>query len=225
MITISEWKAMSGKEQTLWLEVNKPASNSSISKRIPIHGVGINDAGYMVRLALEGKRIMCPAYSAWSSIMARAYSEKLHGWNGSYVGVIVNDEWHRFSSFRAWWLKNQTDGYALDKDILTNGREYGEESCVFIPQWLNNFTVFQRKNRGDAPIGVTFAINEGKYKAQCSNPISGKNEHLGYFSDKFLGFLAWRDRKLEIALLLKDSMDSIDLRIYPRVVEIINNAK
>ena len=52
-----------------------------------------------------------------------------------------------------------------------------------------------------------------------------KVEHLGLFKTPEAAHLAWKARKLELALELKPKMDEIDLRIYPRIVEIINNAK
>ena len=36
---------------------------------------------------------------------------------------------------------------------------------------------------------------------------------------------AWRNRKLKIAAELKSKMDDIDVRIYPRIIEIISNSK
>ena len=38
-------------------------------------------------------------------------------------------------------------------------------------------------------------------------------------------YQAWRNRKLKIAAELKSKMDDIDVRIYPRIIEIISNSK
>ena len=55
--------------------------------------------------------------------------------------------------------------------------------------------------------------------------MSKNTEHLGYFDTPEAAHAAWLKRKLELALELKPKMDEIDLRIYPRVIEIINNSK
>ena len=63
------------------------------------------------------------------------------------------------------------------------------------------------------------------FQARCKNPITGAREHLGYFSNSETAHLAWRARKLGLALDLKPRMDEIDQRIYHRVVEIIMKAR
>lgn len=157
-------------------------------------------------------------------MLGRSYDKKFHARMKTYVGVTVCDEWRSFMAFRAWWMENQTSGWALDKDLLGDSREYGPSSCVFVPQWLNNFTNLSYANRGESPIGVSWHISIGKYQAYCHHPFGG-HESLGYYNCKHKAHLAWKARKLEIAFELKPEMDKIDLRIYPRVVEIIERAK
>lgn len=60
------------------------------------------------------------------------------------------------------------------------------------------------------------------FRSQCGNPQTRKHEHLGYFYSRSDAHAAWKKRKLEIALDMKQEMDSIDKRIYERVVEIIS---
>lgn len=225
MITIQEWKTMSGKEQTLWLEENAELSRRSESQRGWVEGVGVNDAPYCVSPGIDGKRVICPAYSAWKEMLVRAYSEKYLTKRPTYLGVKVCYEWHRFSTFRAWWIHNQVDGWHIDKDILSDSREYSPETSIFVPVWLNTFTVDRGACRGDHPIGVNFDTRSGKFRSTCSNLMAKKQEHLGLFHTTEAAHAAWLNRKLELAIELKPRMDEIDLRIYARVVEIINNAK
>ena len=41
-------------------------------------GIGINDADYAVNIRIGGKRGMCPAYRAWTSMLNRVYNSKFH---------------------------------------------------------------------------------------------------------------------------------------------------
>lgn len=225
MITLHEWKAMGSKEQTLHLENNAALSKRAESLRGLVRGVGINDATYCTRIRIDGKQVACQAYMAWKSMLGRAYSAKLHVRQPTYSGVTVCEDWHKFSAFRIWWLKHQVDGYQLDKDILSDSREYSPETSLFVPAWLNSFTIDCCANRGVYPIGVSSHKGTGRFMAHCCNPMVKKQEYLGLFDTPESANLAWLDRKLELALELKPRMDSIDLRIYPRVVEIINGAK
>ena len=224
MITIQEWKAMSGKEQTLWLEENCRV-NGVRRSRGRVHGVGVNDAAYCQQPRICGKKVVCPAYQAWGNMLSRAYSAKYRARQPTYSGVSVCDEWRSFMSFRGWWIENQVDGWQLDKDLMSDSREYSPETCVFVPQWLNNLTLDSGSARGEYPIGVKFHKGTGRFQAQCRNTVTNKNQHLGLFTTPEAAHLAWRARKLELALELKPRMDEIDIRIYPRVVEIINNTK
>lgn len=225
MITISEWKEMCGIEQTLYLENNAALNRRAESLRGLVEGVGVNDAQYCIRPRIDGNRFVCPAYIVWATMLKRAYSAKHHAKQQTYSGVKVCDEWHSLMSFREWWLDHHVDGYELDKDILSDAGVYSPETCIFVPQWLNSFITDRGASRGELPIGVDYRKSASRFRAQCGNPMSKKQEHIGYFNTPEEAHLAWRARKLELALELKPKMDEIDGRIYPRVIEIINNAK
>ena len=224
MITMHEWKAMSGKEQTIWLEGN--CQVNGVGRSVGgVYGVGVNDANYCTQPRMEGKQVRCPAYRAWANMLRRAYSAKFHAKNTTYSGVTVCEDWHSFMSFRKWWLDKQVDGLYLDKDLLSDAACYSPDTCLFVPAWLNTFTIDCGSARGVYPIGVCLHKLRGRFEAMCRNPMSKKLEHLGYFHTPEEAHLAWRTRKLELALDLKPKMDEIDQRIYQRVCEIISNAK
>ncbi len=227
MVDISrkEWDAMTWREQTVWLEINRVARKGSISCRGFVKNVGVNDARYSVSPRVGGTRVLCKAYDCWSGMLRRAYSSELHEKFPTYRGVKVCDEWLMFSVFRLWWLDNQVDGYELDKDLVGDGSVYSPQSCVFIPSKLNTFTINHGADRGEYPIGVSYNINHGKYWSSCSNPITGKREFLGLFCCQEDAHAAWMKRKLSIAIDLKGDMDAIDKRIYDRVVSIIESAR
>lgn len=209
-------------ELSLHLEANYPRNKSSIAMRKPIHGIGVNDADYTTTPMVNGVMLRDPAYRAWVSMLERAYDPKCHARYPTYVGVTVCKEWHSFSAFRAWWLDHYREGWQLDKDLLAPGnREYGPDACVYIPGWLNNFTIDRGASRGELPIGVSLRESTGKYQSKCSNPITGKTRHIGYFTTPKAAHDTWLRYKLELADKLKPEMDAIDKRIYPNVVTII----
>lgn len=223
-ITLGLWNSMSLKRQTLWLE-NNCKYNGGGRPRGLVHGVGINDSAYCQQPRIEGKQVECPAYASWRGALERSYSKKYLSARPTYLNVSVCDEWHRFSTFRIWWLQNQVDGWQLDKDLLSDDEIYSPESCIFVPSWLNSFTVDAGARRGDLPIGVYYNKGKGRFCARCNNPKTKIRETLGYFKTPESAYLSWRGRKLEIAMELKREMDEIDSKIYARVVEIIMKAK
>lgn len=225
MITLQEWNAMSHKEQSLWLMLNKPASKMSTSRRKLVYGVGVNDSDYVISQTIDGRKVMCPVYRCWVNMLTRCHSKKFHLNNQTYIGVKVREEWLTFSNFKTWWLCHHVDGFALDKDIVGNGDIYSPETCLFIPQRINNFILDHGEARGDLPIGVCYDKQTDRYMANCRNQITNKKETIGRFHTPEEAHLAWRTRKLELAIELKTEMDEIDQRIYPRAIEIINNAK
>lgn len=224
-MNIEKWKSMSSLGQTIWLEENAELSRRSESQRGLVRGVGINDATYCVATGIDGKKVVCPCYAAWSNMLERAYGAKYHAEYPTYSGVVVCDEWHSFMAFRKWWINHHVDCFALDKDILSDDGVYSPATCLFVPSWLNSFTTDCGSARGEWPIGVCLDKKSGKFRAKCCNPITKKQESLGYFCAPEEANLAWMARKLELASELKSSMDEINQRIYRRVVEIIMRAR
>lgn len=216
---------MTNVELSLFIEANYPATAKSIVKRKPRYGVGVNDADYTTAPTVNGATLCDPAYYAWADMLKRGHSEQYLEKNPTYSDVTVCKEWHSFVAFRAWWLNNYREGYELDKDLLVPGnREYGPDVCIYIPGWLNSFTIDSESSRGEFPIGVCLHKPTGKYKAQCCNPITGKLRNLGLFASPEEAHEAWLNYKLQLAEQLKPEMDAIDHRIYPNVVTIIKSS-
>ena len=217
---------MTNIELSLHIEASYPANKSSIAKRKPRYGVGVNDADYVTAPTVNGATLCDPAYQSWVNMLKRAYNRKYHAEHPTYSDVTVCKEWHSFSVFRAWWLNNYREGFSLDKDLLViSNREYSPWSCLYIPQWLNTFTVDRGASRGELPIGVSIHKQNGKYQSNCRNPITGKQHKLGYFSSPEAAHAAWLTYKLSLAEQLKQEMDAIDPRIYQNVVTIIKAAQ
>ena len=211
-------------ELSLHLEANYPISGRG-GPRKPLYGIGVNDADYMTNPMANGVMLWDPAYKAWSNMLKRAYSPRFHEKQPTYSDVTVCKEWHSFSAFREWWLDNYREGFSLDKDLLLVGnKEYSPNACIYVPRWLNNFTIDSGALRGEFPIGVSIRKQAGKYRSRCRNPITGKLCYLGCFTTPEEAHEAWLNYKLALADQLKPAMDAIDKRIHPNVVTIIKAA-
>lgn len=173
-------------------------------------GVGTNDADYVVQKFeqlgyVDGKRKRrliwsCTYYQTWKNMLERCYSVKQHELRPTYKNCTVADDWLTFSNFKAWMENQDWEGKHLDKDLLFEGNKvYGPETCVFVTQMVNNFTIDSKATRGDLLIGVCWHKKAGKFLAQCNNPFTKKLEQLGLFTTEQEAHEAWRKRKLELA--------------------------
>lgn len=161
-----------------------------------VFGVGINDA--------EGAR-KTVYYCRWVNMLARCYSNKTHTIRPTYKGCFVCNEWLTFSRFKSWMETQDWEGKHLDKDILYPGNKiYSPDTCVFVDAYVNLFTTDNAANRGDWPTGVMLDNVRGKFKVNCSNPITGRQEFLGRFTCPNEAHQAWRKRKHELACQLAD---------------------
>ena len=177
-----------------------------VSKRDKlIFGIGINDADYVVQPTINGKRVMCPYYRTWKSMLNRCYDHKYQERQPTYKGCHVYPEWISFMNFRKWMMTQDWAGKELDKDLLVRGNKvYSPMTCAFVDRATNSFTNDCVRARGDYPIGVSFHKLKGKFIARCSNPFSKKEECLGYFHCPNQAHLAWKSRKHILACQLAD---------------------
>lgn len=107
-------------------------------KRSLICGFGVNDADYYTQT--KSPRWRCPYYQTWHSMLNRCYNEKHLRRQPAYLGCSVCGEWHKFSVFKAWMIKQDWEGKELDKDLLVQGNKvYGPETCVFVSGLVNKF--------------------------------------------------------------------------------------
>lgn len=143
-----------------------------------VRGVGVNDI-YWGRSE--------KGYEVWKSMLERCYGNnpKL----SAYKGCEVCKEWHTLSNFIDWFNRNYIDGYAIDKDILSNGfgRIYSPDYCLFVPKRINDLFVGCLKKK-------TFRkTSSGKYIAQFKG---GKNSgYIGVFNTEDEAFEAYKSAK------------------------------
>lgn len=193
-----------------------------------VYGIGINDADYVTQPTVNSSRLICHFYETWRQMIRRCYSKRFQEKFPSYAGCSVAESWHLFSNFKSWMETQDYQGKELDKDILHAGsRTYSEETCVFVSQDTNKFTIDRPSARGDWPLGVCWHKNRKMFIANCRNPFSKRLEHLGYFDSPDDAHEAWRGRKHEIACRLaelqKDERVAAALRIrYATTVHLID---
>lgn len=83
-----------------------------------VHGMGFNDADYVVYPRINGKQIMCPFYSKWANMLKRCFSSKYQETHPTYIGCSVIKKWLTFSNFRSWMINQDWKDKVLDKDTL-----------------------------------------------------------------------------------------------------------
>lgn len=199
-----------------------------------VHGVGINDVDYAVTHLetvgyVNGKRKQklvweCPFYRAWKNMLARCYSTKYQERKPTYAGCVVSDKWLTFSVFKIWMMTQDWEGNQLDKDLLIEGNKvYSPDTCVFVTPTVNKFANDNRASRGEWLVGVSWDKGKGKFKSQCSNPFSGEQETLGYFTCEQEAHEAWLKRKLELAHEL--AVIQTDFRVAEALINRYSNYK
>lgn len=177
------------------------------------YGVGTNSKG-QYKTAIDGKK--AKSYSAWCSMLQRAYCPKGHARQPTYIGCSVSDEWLEYQEFAEWFNNHEysNHGYQLDKDLLLPGNKvYAPDRCVFVPQQLNNLLIGHGNARGQYKQGVCFHKGNSKFAASIN--INGKRKPLGYFDTEVGAYLAYKKAKEQY---VKDSAslwrDDIAVNVY-----------
>lgn len=160
-----------------------------------VYGVGINDADYSVTTAKEGKRVMCPMYQRWANMLQRCYDPKKHEKQPTYIGCQVDEEWHKFSSFREWLIKqNNWENLQIDKDLMIRGNKvYSPDTCLVVDSEVNMFTNERTRGRGKLLIGVTVGRRGKGYRASLGQM------YIAQFDSEIDAHNAWWSAKCEKA--------------------------
>ena len=218
---LSGLKVMSGGVEIKSDFVFKPRRKKAIRKTL---GVGVNDAPYRVGYKRDdGKMVRCKLFARWSMMMARAYSLKFHNYRPTYVGCSVDKRWHSFMKFREWLEQQNWVGKELDKDLIQFGNKiYSPETCVLIPQSVNNLLTDSAKSRGDYPIGVSLHRN-GKFIAQITE--NSKLTYLGCFNTIEAASKAYKEAKIKIVDKLIFELADEDPRLIPALRRIVFDMK
>lgn len=157
-------------------------------------------------------------YKVWSSMIQRCYDPYFLNKEPTYIDCYVCKEWLNFQNFAKWWEENvyncNNEKMCLDKDILIKGNKvYSPETCMIVPQRINNLFINRNRDRGDLPIGCSYL--RGKIQVRCN--IIGKNEYLGVFPlDKpFQAFTAYKNfKENHIKQVADEYKDLITQKLY-----------
>lgn len=184
-----------------------------------IHGVGINDAGYVT----QNCGWVCPYYSRWKDMIVRCYSPKRLSKKSSYVGCVVCEEWRTFSNFRRWMVKQEEtlgdlSDLTLDKDILSGvNKVYTPEHCVFVTTDVNKFFC-DHSSKHSHMIGAQLRGN-GKYRCRVSDPNTHKVVGCGNYDTELEAHNAWGKKRYEFALIFAQSPQVVDNRVRIKIIE------
>lgn len=166
-----------------------------------IYGFGINDVYGDSINGSENKKI----YQTWYDMIKRCYSKSYQEKHSSYKGVIISDEWRKYSKFKEWYINNYITGYQLDKDIIGGAQKiYSPKTCAFVPTEIN-YSILDGETRLNSPypFGVSHikkaknALNERKKPYQSCIYINKNKKFLGYHETSEDAHLQWQKEKVK----------------------------
>lgn len=180
-----------------------PSHITSIIKRELVCGVGINDAERVSYNDANGRRIACPYYQKWHSMIERCYSSTTAK-NHTYINCSVCDEWLTFSKFKSWMKTQKWEGLHLDKDIISaDNKVYSPLKCHFVSQSLNNLFCTHTASKGLYPVGVCWDKSKNKFKAAIT--INTKDKFLGRFNTPEEAEIVYIKAKIEYIINLSQN--------------------
>lgn len=138
-------------------------------------------------------------YTRWESMISRCYSETESKDRLIYADCLVEESWRNLQNYAKWYTEHpyRNDSWEIDKDILFKGNKvYSEDTCIFVPKYINTMFTKCNKWRGDLPLGV-YPVGKNGYKMICSDSLDGKVSISGFKSVES-AFAAYKDTKEKI---------------------------
>ena len=174
------------------------------------YGVGCLGEG-KYKMSENGKNT--DEYNIWYHMLRRCYDPKFHERESTYKGCKVEEYLLNFQNMCEWIEENYYEvpgeKMHLDKDILCKGNKvYSRDTCIFVPQRINNLFTKSDKSRGKNPIGVT-ELPSGNYQVQCWAG-NGKQIYLGTYITKEEAFQVYKQCKKKV---IKETIDSYEGKI------------
>lgn len=187
-----------------------------------IYGLGFyGDGSYTKNLE---QSLLSKVSETWHSMFKRCYSDSVHENHEPYSNCFVNKRWHDFQNFAKFYIEcpyRQT-GWQLDKDILVKGnKEYGPDTCCFVPVGINGYMKTNSNRRGDYPIGVKLSYLKNSYESRVRD-FDGKQILLGKYATPELAFEAYKSTKENV---IKQKAEFWKDQICPKVYHALLNFK
>lgn len=183
-----------------------------------VHNLGFNTNKYPA----EANNISQNEYNTWQRMLERC-TAKCWVRQPFYNGTTCSDNFKSYTFFYEWCnaqvgfgnVDSNNKYWHLDKDLLVKGnRIYSEDTCVFIPQKINNLLTKSDSSRGKYPIGVTWHKVRLKFCTVCSDG-HGKQKHLGYSDTPEEAFLIYKKFKENLIKQVANEYEQqIDTRAY-----------
>ena len=163
---------------------------------------------------IDGNKVVRKEYTQWVGMFSRVRKKKY------YEDVETSDMFKSYDLWCEWALTqkgfmNQDVNnriWALDKDIVGNGKLYSEDFCVFVPSVINN--LFKRSSRETTKyVGVFKESRKKLFKSGIT--MYKKHKHLGYFETELEAHLEYlKARKCFADDLFRDYGDAVDDRVW-----------
>lgn len=131
---------------------------------------------------LNGRNMQTRAFSIWQSIRQRTREGGVYQtkWR-AYRGVTMSNEWSEsFQSFANWYTSQigYEEGWDVDKDALSNKREYSAATCILLPREVNN--LFSSRNLVFNIRLVRYQSGESKYCAKGNIYFISREKAVDY---------------------------------------------
>ena len=173
--------------------------------------------------SINGK--MTDEYSEWKHMLKRGIDEDYKNEHPTYKEVFIAEYFYNFQNYCKWrefnYYKIEGEQMCLDKDILYKGNKiYSPNTCIFVPQRINNLFVKKDACRGECPIGVSYCKKSNKYRVYCKTLNCHK--YLGLYNTKQEAFKVYKEFK---EAYINEVADEYKGRIPDRLYEAMYNWK
>ena len=181
--------------------VYEVATVGDVMRRRTVHTHGINDVEFMTLITVNGKVVKCPIYSMWQELLRRCYSVDLIGKDPRYGNTTIDPNWHSFSVFRTWMLKQNWEGREIICNLLDmDNKHFSPDTTMFIPGSLRRAIVLRARAPGAYPVGVHWDKRNMVFSAQVQTGT--RTQSLGTYKSPRDAHLAYLVGKQDVLLRL-----------------------
>ena len=178
--------------------------------KIKYKTIAWNDCNYPISKTIDGKRVWCPYYLVWRRMIDRVYAKSYHKTRPTYKQCDLCSDWHTFSNFKRWMMRQDWVDKQLDKDLIApNNKTYSPETCVFVTHKLNNLLVEHKNASKCLPKGV-YKESTNSYRARIK--IDNKDVGLGSYRKPSEARKAYVEAKRKVILEEADKISDERLK-------------